>query len=348
MDFAQRRVAARAWLCYPCRVDTAARARPLPDLDQLVAGVERGDRTALGRAITLVESKNASHRELATRLLQRLAPRTGHATRIGITGVPGVGKSTLIDAFGSMLTSLGHKVAVLAVDPSSERSGGSILGDKTRMQRLANDERAFVRPSPAGGTLGGVAARTREAMLVLEAAGHDILIVETVGVGQSETAVKRLTDTFVLLALAGAGDELQGVKRGIMEMADLVLVTKCDGDNALPAQRAAASLKAALRLLFSDALHAGGWVPPVLTTSATAPLGLEAAWDGVRAHRQHLERHGELTRTREAQAVDWMWTLVRERLERRARQHPDLAAIELAVRTGALGVEDAARRLTES
>lgn len=321
--------------------------RALPDLDTLIDGLERGDRTAIGRAITLVESKNETHRQFATTLLQRIAPRTGHATRIGITGVPGVGKSTFVDAFGSMLTSLGHKVAVLAVDPSSERSGGSILGDKTRMQRLANDERAFVRPSPAGGTLGGVAAKTREAMLVLEAAGHDILIVETVGVGQSETAVKRLTDTFVLLALAGAGDELQGVKRGIMEMADLILVTKCDGDNTLPAQRAAASLKAALRLLFSDALHQGGWVPVVLLTSATVPLGLPDAWRAIENHRKHLVERGELAQNREAQAVDWMWTLVRERLEQRARHHPDVAAIESAVRHGQLGVEDAAKRLTE-
>lgn len=324
----------------------ARSGRALPDLDTLIDGLERGDRTALGRAITLVESKHETHRQLATTLLQRIAPRTGHATRIGITGVPGVGKSTFIDAFGSMLTALGHKVAVLAVDPSSERSGGSILGDKTRMQRLANDERAFVRPSPAGGTLGGVAARTREAMLVLEAAGHDILIIETVGVGQSETAVKRLTDTFVLLALAGAGDELQGVKRGIMEMADVILVTKCDGDNALPAQRAATSLKAALRLLFSDALHDGGWVPAVLLTSATAPLGLPDAWREIANHRAHLLQTGELNQRREGQAVDWMWTLVRERLEQRARQHPDLAAIENAVRCGELSVEDAARRLT--
>lgn len=323
------------------------RRRLAPDLDTLERGLVAGDRTAIGQAITLVESRAERHRPLAVELLKRLAPRTGHAFRVGITGVPGVGKSTMIDALGTMLTGRGHKVAVLAVDPSSQRSGGSILGDKTRMQRLANDDRAFVRPSPAGGTLGGVAARTREAMLVLEAAGFDILIIETVGVGQSETAVKRLTDTFVLLALAGAGDELQGVKRGIMEMADLVLVTKCDGDNRLPAERAAASLRNALRLLFSDALHSDGWVPPVLTTSATAAHHLAESWASVLAHRGYLERSGFLNRQREDQAVDWMWTLVREGLEHKLRHKPALASIEAAVRSGGLSVEDAARRLLE-
>ena len=320
--------------------------RALPDLDTLEHGLVAGDRTAIGRAITLVESKNPAHRQLASELLARIAPRTGHALRIGITGVPGVGKSTFIDAFGTLLTvTHGRRVAVLAVDPSSERSGGSILGDKTRMQRLANDPNAFVRPSPSRGTLGGVAARTREAMLVLEAAGFDTLLVETVGVGQSETAVKRLTDTFVLLALAGAGDELQGVKRGIMEMADVVLVTKCDGDNTLPARRAAASLRAALKLLFSDALHGGGWGPPVHPTSATAPLGLDTAWGSIQAHRTHLEQSGALRRRREDQAVDWMWTLVREQLEAKAKAHPALTTIEAEVRAGRLTVEDAARKL---
>jgi len=325
-------------------------ARKPPDLDALERGLREQDRTAIGRAITLVESRHPDHRRLATELLRRIAHSTGQAVRIGITGVPGVGKSTFIDAFGTMLTqTLSHRVAVLAVDPSSERSGGSILGDKTRMPRLATDPKAFIRPSPAAGTLGGVAARTREAMLVLEAAGFDTVLIETVGVGQSETAVRKLTDTFVLLALAGAGDELQGIKRGIMEMCDVILVTKADGDNAMPAKRAAAALRGALRLLHSDVVHDGGWMPPVLTTSATLPLGLEDAWRSILEHRDHLNTTGALTTRRADQAVDWLWTLVRERLERRIRDaHPDLAAIEDAVRNGTLTVEAAAAKLVES
>ena len=229
---------------------------------------------SLARAITLVESTRPDHRARARALVSALMPFAGHATRIGITGVPGVGKSTLIDRFGSNLTAAGHRVAVLAVDPSSARTGGSILGDKTRMARLATDENAFIRPSPASGTLGGVAARTREAMLVCEAAGFDVIIVETVGIGQSETAVADLTDVFVVLMLAGAGDELQGIKKGVLELADIVAVTKADGEGSGRAQAAAAQYQAALNIL---APATAGWRTPVLTVSGMSNLGL-ARW----------------------------------------------------------------------
>jgi len=242
--------------------------RAFPTIADIEAGLASGDRAIIGRALTLVESKHPDHRSMASELLLRLSAHPPLATqRVGITGAPGVGKSTFIDALGIQLTAAGHRVAVLAVDPSSERTGGSILGDKTRMARLCVDPNAFIRPSPAGRTLGGIAARTREMMLVLEAAGFDIVLIETVGVGQSETAVRHLSDTFVLLALAGAGDELQGIKRGIMELADVVLVTKADGDNVIAAKRAAAQLRGALRLLHTT-LEDHTWLPPVLSVSA--------------------------------------------------------------------------------
>ena len=269
--------------------------RPPFDLEAMVAGIHAADRGTLGRAITLVESKHPDDRAHAHQLLARLAPDTGRAHRIGITGVPGVGKSTFIDAFGLALcggaaptpasAETGLRLGVLAVDPTSERTGGSILGDKTRMPHLAIDPRAFIRPSPAGGTLGGVAARTREATLVIEAAGCTHILIETVGVGQSETAVAHLVDTFVLLALPGAGDELQGIKRGIMEMADLVVVTKADGDLERPAHRAAAQLRAALRLL-----HPAGDPPEVLVTSALQGLGIADVLRATQAHFALIER----------------------------------------------------------
>src|ERR687898_219963 len=246
--------------------------------DVTAEAVQSGDRAALARAITLMESRRPDHREAARSLLQELMPRTGKAVRIGITGVPGVGKSTTIDTLGSMLTEKGHKVAVLAVDPSSTRTGGAILGDKTRMARLAADPNAFIRPSPSSGTLGGVAAKTREAMLLCEAAGFDVILVETVGVGQSEIAVADLTDFFLVLMLPGAGDELQGIKKGVVELADMIAVNKADGDNIARAKSAAGEYRAALHILAPRSAH---WSPPVLTVSGLANQGLDALWERI-------------------------------------------------------------------
>jgi len=281
------------------------------DDGKLAEAVVRGERAALARAITLVESRRSDHRTRAQALLQSLLPRTGGAFRVGITGVPGVGKSTTIDALGTYLTGLGHKVAVLAVDPSSSRTGGSILGDKTRMARLSVDPRAFIRPSPSSGTLGGIAAKTRETMLLCEAAGFDVVLVETVGVGQSETAVADLTDTFLVLMLPGAGDELQGIKKGVLELADIVAVNKADGDNIPRARAAAGEYRAALHLLGARQAH---WSPPVLTYSAMTGDGIAEVWSQVMLHRQKCEAAGAFAATRQAQQVRWMWTLLNERL----------------------------------
>src|ERR687890_263581 len=259
--------------------------------------VARGDRAALARAITLMESRRADHREAARNLLQELMPRAGKAVRVGITGVPGVGKSTAIDALGTLLTEQGHRVAVLAVDPRSTRTGGAILGDKTRLARLAADPNAFIRPSPSSGTLGGVAAKTRETMLLCEAAGFDVILVETVGVGQSETAVADLTDFFLVLMLPGAGDELQGIKKGILELADLIAVNKAD-DAGARAKAAAAEYKAALHIL---APASATWTPPVLTVSGLTGQGLDELWIKVLDHRRRLEATGELAAKRRAQ-----------------------------------------------
>jgi LAO/AO transport system kinase len=298
--------------------------------------VAKGDRAALARAITLMESRRPDHREAARALLQELMPRTGHAVRIGITGVPGVGKSTAIDTLGSILTEKGHRVAVLAVDPSSTRTGGAILGDKTRMARLAVDPDAFIRPSPSSGTLGGVAAKTRETMLLCEAAGFDVILVETVGVGQSETAVADLTDFFLVLMLPGAGDELQGIKKGILELADLIAVNKAD-DAGAKAKAAAAEYKAALHIL---APASATWTPPVLTVSGLTGQGLDELWIKVLKHRKRLEATGELSAKRRAQDTKWMWALVHERLYERL--HHDRALrqrvpeIEKAIADGTL------------
>lgn len=303
----------------------------------LAEAVARGERAALARAITLIESRRPDHRRRAEALLQSLLPRTGHAYRVGITGVPGVGKSTTIDALGSYLTGRGHKVAVLAVDPSSTRTGGSILGDKTRMQRLSMDPAAFVRPSPSGGTLGGIAAKTRETMLLCEAAGFDVVLVETVGVGQSETAVADLTDTFLVLMLPGAGDELQGIKKGVLELADIVAVNKADGDNLPRARAAAGEYRAALHLLGARAPH---WAPPVLTYSGLTGEGISDLWAQVLNHRQRCEAAGAFAATRRAQQVRWMWTLLQERLAERVRTDPAIKArlpmLEGAVADGTL------------
>jgi LAO/AO transport system kinase len=304
------------------------------DLEKLV---RKGDRAALARAITLVESKKPAHREEAQLLLKALLPATGKAVRVGITGVPGVGKSTTIDALGTSLTGKGHRVAVLAVDPSSVRTGGSILGDKTRMQRLAADERAFIRPSPSAGTLGGVASRTRETMLLCEAAGYDVVIVETVGAGQSEVAVAEMTDTFVALMLPGAGDELQGIKKGLLELADVVAVNKADGDNLARAKAAATSLKGALHILASSA---GMDEPPVLTYSALSGDGIDRLWQAMLDHRARLEKFGRLAEKRRAQQVRWMWNLIEDRFREKLRSDPAvkarLKALEAAVAGGKL------------
>ena len=313
---------------------TAAR---LMDDDALAEAVAQGERAALARAITLVESRRADHRKRAQALLQHLLPRTGGAFRVGITGVPGVGKSTTIDALGTFLTAKGHKVAVLAVDPSSTRTGGSILGDKTRMSRLSVDRHAFIRPSPSGGTLGGIAAKTRETMLLCEAAGFDVVLVETVGVGQSETTVAELTDTFLVLMLPGAGDELQGIKKGVLELADIVAVNKADGDNIPRARAAAGEYRAALHLLGAREAH---WSPPVLTYSALTGDGISEVWAQVELHRQKCEAAGTFLTTRQGQQVRWMWTLLNERLQERVTHDPAvkarLPALEKEVADGTL------------
>lgn len=294
------------------------------DLESYVDGVRSGSRLWIGRAITLVESTRADHQEAAQRLLVTLLPHAGGARRIGISGVPGVGKSTFIGALGSTLTASGSKVAVLAVDPSSTRSGGSILGDKTRMDALVTDDDAFIRPSPTAGTLGGVAKATRETMVVMEAAGHDVVIVETVGVGQSETAVAEMVDSFLFLTLARTGDSLQGIKRGILETADVIAVNKADGPHLRDAQRAARELDSALRMLRGERDR---WQVPVLTCSAQERTGLDDVWAALTRHQDFLEADGGLTDKRARQQVRWTWQMVRERLLARLEDHPRVKEI---------------------
>ncbi|GAA3546832.1 methylmalonyl Co-A mutase-associated GTPase MeaB [Nonomuraea rosea] len=299
-------------------------------LEDYAHGVRAGSRTWVARAITLVESTRPDHAILAQRLLVELTPLTGHACRVGISGVPGVGKSTFIDALGTLLTGRGHKVAVLAVDPSSSRTGGSILGDKTRMSRLSVDPAAFIRPSPTSGTLGGVTKATREAIVIVEAAGFDVVLVETVGVGQSETAVADMVDTFLLLTLARTGDQLQGIKKGVLELADVIAVNKADGEHELPARKAARELAGALRMLRS-----GSAPPPVLTCSALTGDGLDKLWRHVLAHQESLD----LADKRRGQQVQWTWTLVRERLLSELRNDPEVAAITAGVEREVLAGE---------
>lgn len=297
---------------------------PAVDVDALVDGVRAGDRTALGRAITLAESTRSDHRALAQDLVLRLLPFAGGARRLGITGVPGAGKSTFIDALGSMLTERGHRVAVLAVDPSSTVSGGSILGDKTRMQRLAVDPDAFIRPSPTSGTLGGVARATRETMAIVEAAGYDVVIVETVGVGQSETTVAQMVDCFLVLMLARTGDQLQGIKKGVLELADVLAVNKADGENAREAKKAARELSDALHLITPPGAL---WQPSALTCSGLSGEGVDAVWAQVERHRVVLEEAGQLAQRRSEQRVAWMWAMVEEQVLGRLRSDPTVRAV---------------------
>jgi LAO/AO transport system kinase len=314
------------------------------DVPALVEGVLAGDRRAVARAITLVESHRPDHRERAQELLVELLPHAGAARRVGISGVPGVGKSTFIDQLGVTLTAAGSKVAVLAVDPSSARSGGSILGDKTRMARLSVDRNAFIRPSPTSGTLGGVAQATRESMVVVEAAGYDVVLVETVGVGQSEITVAEMVDSFLFLTLARTGDQLQGIKRGILEIADVIAVNKADGEHEAEARVAARELAGALRMVHGKA----AWAPPVVTCSGQTGAGVDEVWAQVLAHRDHLGVAG-LADRRAHQQLDFAWALVRDELEQRLRRSVPVRAVREQVREqvlrGELPAVEAADRI---
>jgi len=309
-------------------------------LDRTVDGIVHGDRATLARAITLVESTKPQHQALAQRVLQAVLPLAAGlrpAIRLGITGVPGVGKSTTIDQLGLNLVEAGHKVAVLAVDPTSRRTGGSILGDKTRMTRLSQDPRAFIRPSPTSGTLGGVTRKTRETMVLVEAAGFDVVIVETVGVGQSETAVADMVDFFLVLLLAGGGDDLQGIKKGVIEVADMIAINKADGDNRLRAEAAASEYRTALHILTAaDA----PWHPPVITMSGRDNAGLDELWRHVMAHRDITTANGAFATRRQNQAVSWMRDMLEDRLMASLRSRPEVALrlprIEDDVRHGRL------------
>jgi LAO/AO transport system kinase len=318
-------------------------------VEDLAAAVRDGDRAALPRAITLVESTRPDHRERAQRLLLALTPDAGGAMHVGITGVPGAGKSTTIEALGMHLIQHGHRVAVLAVDPSSTRTGGSILGDKTRMAQLAVHPDAYIRPSPTSGTLGGVAKATRETIVLLEAAGFDVILVETVGVGQSEVAVSNMVDTFVFLTLARTGDQLQGIKKGVLELADVVVVNKADGEHAVEAKQAARELAGAIRLIHPRETL---WRPPVLTMSALHGAGLAELWDSVLKHRQVLTDAGEFDARRRAQQVDWTWSMVRDTVLDRVLSHPDVrkirAEVERQVRDGELTPALAAKQLLDA
>lgn len=316
------------------------------ELDDYVSGVRDGDRAVLGRAISLIESNRPEHQELAQEMLRELLPSTGRSIRLGLTGVPGAGKSTFVEVLGTRLTAEDRRVAVLAVDPSSGVSGGSILGDKTRMARLGSDPKAFIRPSPSGGTLGGVARKTRESMLVCEAAGYDVVVVETVGVGQSETQVAEMTDVFCALLLAGAGDELQGIKRGLLELVDVIAVNKADGPDVDRVAKAARQIETALHIF------RGGDEVPVLTCSALRDDRVDEVWKTILGLHDHRRDAGELETRRRTQDVRWMWSLVDEQIQSRMRRDDtvrDVAnAMEDAVREGSVPAVEAAVRVVEA
>ncbi|OLP03097.1 ATPase/protein kinase [Mycolicibacterium porcinum] len=316
---------------------------------ELAAAIRSSDRAALARAITMVESTRADHRDQAQQLLLELMPEAGKAQHIGITGVPGVGKSTTIEALGMYLIEAGHRVAVLAVDPSSTRTGGSILGDKTRMAKLAVHPDAYIRPSPTSGTLGGVAKATRETIVLLEAAGYDVILVETVGVGQSEVTVSNMVDTFVFLTLARTGDQLQGIKKGVLELADVIVVNKADGEHAVEAKAAARELTGAIRLIYPRETL---WRPPVLTMSALEGHGLAELWKTVLKHREVLTEAGEFEARRRAQQVDWTWSMVRDTVLDRVMSHPGVRSIrdevERRVREGELTPALAAQEILDA
>ncbi|QBJ98421.1 methylmalonyl Co-A mutase-associated GTPase MeaB [Rhodococcus sp. ABRD24] len=323
--------------------------RPPVDIDALAQAVRENKRAGLAQAITLVESTRTDHREQAQQLLLKLLPEAGGALRVGITGVPGVGKSTFIDSLGMYLIGKGHRVAVLAVDPSSTRTGGSILGDKTRMARLSVERNAYIRPSPTSGTLGGVAKATRETIVLLEAAGFDVILVETVGVGQSEVTVANMVDCFTFLTLARTGDQLQGIKKGVLELADLVAVNKADGKHEREAKGAARELAGALRLIYP---HDAIWKPPVLTMSGLEGIGLDEFWDTVLKHRDTLTAAGQFEEKRRQQQVDWTWTMVHDQLLRRLDANPRVKEIrgdvERQVRDGSLTAALAAHRILDA
>lgn len=318
------------------------------EIRDYIDGVLAKNRRIVAKTITLIESSLAAHQEMAKVIVDGLLPHAGQAVRVGITGVPGVGKSTYIESFGLELVKQGHRVAVLAVDPSSSKSGGSIMGDKTRMERLSQEKQAFIRPSPSGGTLGGVARRTRETIVVCEAAGFDVIMVETVGVGQSETTVASMVDFFLVLMLAGAGDELQGIKKGVIELADAIAINKADGHNIENAQKAKTEYENALNLLTPSSKF---WSPPVLTCSAVTLDGIEDIWQTILEHRKKLERAGELSKKRRQQALDWLWALVEEGLRERFYRNPavekSLPDIIQAVAEGETAPTVAAHRLLD-
>ena len=316
------------------------------ELELITAGVISGDRTWVSKAITLVESSSTSDLETADNLLKVISSRTGTSLRVGITGSPGVGKSTFIDELGTYLTSRGHKVAVLAVDPSSSISGGSILGDKTRMERLSTDPNAFIRPSPSSGVLGGVSRGTQKTMLILEAAGFDVILIETVGVGQSEVTVSEMVDFFLLLLLPGSGDSLQGIKKGVLELADLIAVNKADGENELRAKQSARDYQSAMALLSNAGSH---WATPVLTCSALTGQGVSNIWDHISDHHTHAQETGAWSKRRSKQQIRWMWSMVEDQLIHNLRNEASIAHIvsetEEQVLNGDLSATEAAKAI---
>lgn len=318
------------------------------DLEAYIEGVLAGDRTTLARAITLVESNAPHHLASAQKLLQQLLPHTGKSIRIGITGVPGAGKSTFIDTFGSFLTSQGHKVAVLAIDPSSSLTRGSILGDKTRMENLSRDDNAFIRPSPTGGMLGGVARKTRESILVCEAAGYDVIVVETVGTGQSEITVRSMVDFFLLILITGAGDELQGIKKGVIEIADALVINKADGENKVPAQSARSEYNRVLHFLTAST---EGWTPKAYTASALTGEGIEEIWKVIQDFIQRTKQSGVFDKRRQNQTREWLHTLIEHQLRDYFFKHPviqtNLPVTEQAVMNGDLPATFGAKQLLD-